>query len=150
MSYPKGHRFPASKGRSSVERFMEKVSRSGECLLWIGSKDGCGYGMFYLDGKIVRAHRFNWERINGPIPAGMVTDHLCRVRACVDPDHIELVTPRENTLRGYGVGMLNAAKTECQKGHPFVVSNLVKTGNGTRRCRTCCREESRARRRRSA
>ncbi len=75
------------------------TSPDTECLLWIGAISDTGYGNFWLNGGTVLAHRFSYERTVGPIPEGLQIDHLCRVRRCVSPDHLEAVTPSENNIR---------------------------------------------------
>lgn len=123
---------------SVLERFWEKVEKTDTCWLWTASQRGNGYGQFGVTQKdIVYAHRFAYEQTVGPIPEGLVIDHLCRVRHCVNPDHMEPVTSRENTFRGFGMGVVNAAKTTCPKGHPYDACRP----NGDRRCRICDREQ---------
>lgn len=83
-------------------------------------------------------HRLAWEEVRGPIPAGLVIDHLCRNRACYRIDHLEVVTQRENILRGEGATAVHARKTQCPQGHPYSGPNLyVEPSTGKRRCRTC-------------
>lgn len=78
------------------------------------------------------------ELHKGPIPEGLVIDHLCRNRGCVNPDHLEAVTQRENILRGEGLAAANARKTHCPKGHPYSGENLyVVPSSGRRQCRIC-------------
>jgi len=79
----------------------------------------------------------------GPIPDGLVLDHLCRVRACVRPGHLEAVTQRVNLLRGRTIQAANAAKTHCLRGHRFDSENTYVTSLGQRRCITCKRMRSR-------
>jgi len=82
------------------ERFWPKVDRGGACWLWTGALYVNGYGAFRgPDGRTIRAHRFAYERVVGPIPEGLDLDHLCRVRACVNPAHLEPVTRAENLRR---------------------------------------------------
>lgn len=126
-----------------IDRFLAQTSpsRSG-CTLWTGVLDADGYGQITVGGRTVRAHRWSYEHHVGPIPNGLVIDHLCRVRECVNPDHMEPVTPRENTLRGISPIAMNAAKTTCKNGHPLVGRNLVEVPGG-RACRTCRVEATR-------
>ena len=83
------------------DRFWAKVERTDRCWLWTAGLDAYGYGQFYLaGGTMVKAHRFAWELELGPIPRGLTLDHLCRVRHCCRPSHLEPVTSRENVQRG--------------------------------------------------
>ena len=135
----------------SDERFWAKVDRSGECWLWAASLFANGYGQFRLQGKNRLAHRVAYELLVGPIPEGLHLDHLCRVRHCVNPDHLEPVTPAENYRRGLGAGPMVArqlVKTHCPQGHPYDVANTYRT-RGRRHCRACHRAASAARRQRA-
>lgn len=67
-----------------------------DCIAWTGATGSKGYGQLWSGGRIVPAHRFAWERVNGPIPDGMVIDHTCYVRSCVNTQHLRLATPQEN------------------------------------------------------
>ena len=78
-------------------RYWKKVDKSDECWLWTGSLDGNGYGTFFLDGRVRRAHRVSYAWKVGPIPDGMEVDHVCRIRNCVKPAHLRAVTRAENT-----------------------------------------------------
>ncbi len=111
------------------DRFWSKAipDPMGGCWLWIGAQLSDGYGQIQQDGKRIRSHRAAYEALVGPIPAGLDLDHLCRVRCCVNPAHLEPVTERENTLRGIGVTAMNAIKTTCSRGH-----QLPETFNYTR------------------
>lgn len=118
------------------------VSSSG-CWEWTGARRPDGYGV--LNG--VRAHRLVYEAKVGPIPEGLDLDHLCRVRHCVNPDHLEPVTRRVNTLRGEGPAAVKARQTHCVNGHLLAGDNLyVHPKRGTRNCRTCLNEAARQRR----
>src|SRR5688500_6772566 len=87
-------------GPTPLDRFFDKVD-GGDCWLWTGALDR-GYGKFFPAGKTVRAHRWLFEQLVGPVPDGMDLDHLCRVRACVNPDHLQPVSRRVNLNRGAG------------------------------------------------
>lgn len=125
---------------TSIERFWAKVDKSGECWLWTGCLNRDGYGHI-SDGSL--AHRFSYEIHVGPIPDGLTIDHLCRSRACVNPDHLEPVTLRTNILRGTSPSAVNAVKTHCKNGHPFDSANTRILPEGWRRCRLCERDRSR-------
>lgn len=114
------------------------VNEAG-CWIWVGTIDIGGYGRAVRDKKESKAHRLSYEMHRGPIPAGMFLDHLCRVRACINPDHLEPVTARENLLRGIGHPAINAAKTHCKRGHEFTPDNTYRAPNyPTRRmCKVC-------------
>ncbi len=117
-----------------MERFWSKVDKSGSCWVWTASRNS-GYGQFAIrTGTPVLAHRVAWELTRGPVPEGMQLDHLCRNRLCVNPDHLEPVTNRQNTLRGIGPTAVNARKTECKRGHSLADAYVSK---GMRYCRTC-------------
>jgi hypothetical protein len=128
-------------------RFWKRVARTDACWLWTGATTGYGYGQFYLGlgQRRVRAHRFSYELLVGPIPDGLVLDHLCRVRLCVNPAHLEPVTQRENILRGEGTSAHHARQTHCKRGHEFTPENTY-VRRGMRTCRQCHRAKIRARR----
>lgn len=119
------------------------------CWVWQLARNGAGggYGVMRNGGRQQPAHRVYYERLVGPIPEGLVIDHLCRNHACVNPAHLEPVTPRINVLRGETIVAANAAKTHCQNGHPFDAENTRILTSGSRRCRTCQREWQRDNRR---
>ncbi|MFZ3569256.1 HNH endonuclease signature motif containing protein [Streptomyces sp. BH034] len=140
-----------------AERFAAKVNTAGplplirgvhgRCHLWDGGTNDKGYGTFYVAGRTVKAHRFAVEFADGrPIPAGLEIDHRCRNRACVRRSHLEPVTHRVNILRSTNHVARRAAVTTCPAGHPYDDANTYVATNGTRKCRTCKREQTRARR----
>jgi hypothetical protein len=117
-------------------RFMPPGPLSTGCIEFTGG--GCrGYGRVYRDGRTVSSHRASYELVRGPVPAGLQLDHLCRNPPCVNPAHLEPVTSRENTMRGDTIPARNAAKTHCQRGHPYEGDNLYVTPQGGRQCREC-------------
>lgn len=109
-----------------------------ECWPWIGHLED-GYGRLRVgpDGERMPAHRFAWELDNGPVPDGLVMDHLCRNRACCNPSHLEPVTNRKNLMRGNTRAARNAAKTHCKRGHEFNDENTYIDSQGRRNCRPC-------------
>lgn len=111
------------------------------CIEWDGAIDRDGYGR---TGKWVLAHRVAWTAKFGIIPRGKQIDHICRNRRCVNTDHMELVTQKENILRGIGPTAVNARKRYCSKGHALSGSNLVRRPDGHRECRECRRARWRA------
>lgn len=126
------------------ERFRLRLDIQPEtgCWNWTGYRNRNGYGQFYFNGRQRPAHCYAWEVKNGPVPYGTEIDHLCRNRACVNPDHLEAVPHRENILRGVGPIVVNATKTHCVHGHEFTPENTMtyRRGNSLRRyCRTCRR-----------
>lgn len=122
---------------------MRQVHDTGQCWIWLGAISGHGYGKFSRDHLAV--HRLSYEFHKGPIPTDHTLDHLCRVRSCVNPNHLEAVTRGENVLRGNGITAENARKTHCKRGHPFAGENLAVRADGERRCRECARITERER-----
>lgn len=124
---------------------LRRTVRSDDgCILWQGSLDAKGYGnVISARLHLGSAHRLIYEGLVGPIPDGLVLDHLCRVPRCVNPEHLEPVTPRENTLRGVSGSAINATKIECIRGHSLVDEANVYRRKGGRYCRACNREAQR-------
>jgi len=134
------------KNKTDEQRFFEAVDKQpGGCWNWTGARTA-GYGVIRIGGKQWRAHRWLFERINGPIPDGLVLDHLCRNPACVNPAHLEPVTDRVNLLRGVGPSAKNAQKTHCPKGHAYTPENTYLNKRGQRYCVACHRDRERERR----
>lgn len=126
------------------ERFAEKcgpVDKNG-CVPWLGSKYVGGYGQIGVGGKYgrkIRAHRYAYEQVHGPIPDGLVLDHLCRNPSCVNVAHLEAVTQAENILRGDSPAAKHARQTHCLNGHELSPENIAIRYNGWRRCKLCRR-----------
>lgn len=136
---------------TTEQRFWPKVKKGqpDECWLWRAAVARNGYGTFGRDGQTRYAHRVAYELVRGPIPEGLVIDHLCRVRACVNPAHLEAVSLIENLRR---IIRKNSLKTECIHGHAFTPANTivgVDRRSGTPRKRRDCRECARNRKRAS-
>ncbi len=131
--------------RSPLERTLARIELGSEfngspCWIFTGAKNGWGYGTVGITRTRMRGtHRVTYEALVGPIPAGLDIDHLCRVRACCNPEHLEPKTRRANVLCGETVAAANAAKTHCPRGHELSGDNLAPDGlrNGRRLCLTC-------------
>jgi len=132
--------------RPLAERVMSRsrITESG-CWEWDKPVAGIGgYGRLFVgsrsDGsrRLRMAHIVSYEVFVGPVPAGLQLDHLCRNRACVNPDHLEAVTPRENVLRSDSPMARQARQTHCKRGHEFTAENTY-LNKGKRYCRTCQR-----------
>lgn len=145
---------PVINGRqmtpAQLERFWSRVDRSDPsgCWLWTRATNNKGYGSVNLYHHPVGAHRVAYELLVGPIPEGLVLDHVvargCTSRACVNPAHLEPVTNSENLRRTVFFNRANGRKTHCPEGHPYTPENTYRQGNGARECRECRRERSRA------
>ena len=120
------------------DRFWAKVNKTSKCWLWIGRLDRLGYARFKIDGVATSIHRFAYQLLIGPIPVGLTLDHLCRVRHCVNPAHLEPVTQRDNTLRGETLNATNIKKTHCSRNHPYdLINTYWRHNDGGRDCRKC-------------
>jgi hypothetical protein len=134
-------RFWANVEKNGPDGFHSQTGANlGPCWLWTAGRNGDGYGHLRVAGPHVKAHRFSYELLVDAIPDELQLDHLCRVRHCVNPDHLELVTSRENTLRGLTLAAWCAAKTHCPAGHAYSPEN-TRLYRGARRCRTCRRAQ---------
>jgi hypothetical protein len=138
----------AFRSLGPTERFWLCVQKTTSCWIWIGSPGGAkgrDYGHIKISGKSFKAHRFAYELLRGPIPKGMVIDHLCRNRMCVNPEHMEIVTNKENILRGEGIAAKEARMTVCKNGHALTGENLyIAPKSGKRRCRQCNKVSAKA------
>lgn len=129
--------FTEEWGRRFPQVLPQFVAPQPDCVIWVGGLNQKGYGSGRLRGdRAGGIHRRVYEEFIGPIPDGMLLDHLCRVRSCINPKHLEPVTPRENAHRG----LTNAAKKRCKRGHPFDIENTYIGPDGHRSCRQCARE----------
>lgn len=126
------------------ERLERRIQRTASCWLWVGYTKPNGYGSLTLNGRTQYAHRLVYEALVGSIPPGSELDHLCRVRHCVRPDHLQPVSRAENCYRGESIPGRRHRQTHCQHGHEFTPENTSRNSRGHRRCRAC--DAARARR----
>lgn len=119
-------------------RFAENLRfEQNGCWTWTGYTTDEGYGRFSVSQRLVLVHRYSYETQRGPIPEGLVLDHLCRNTSCVNPDHLDAVAQRVNILRGVGASAQNSKKTHCYRGHEFTPQNTGQHQNGSRKCLAC-------------
>lgn len=133
-----------AKNPSSL--FWVKVDAEGDCWEWLGARRPNGYGIFASRGVNHGAHRFAWELLVGKIPEGLVIDHLCKNRGCVNPDHLEPVTYSVNNIRGAGPALskIRRAVKKCKNGHDFTEGNTYRyqvNGAPRRACRQCKKDK---------
>ena len=145
--------FSAATEVALPPRVLVKIDfgADGGCWVWTACRNRKGYGMVRFAGKVRSAHRAVYTQLAGPIPEGMQLDHLCRVRACVNPAHLEVVTAQENTARGMGTSAHSVRTGFCERGHNLSdPENLIaaEATRGQRSCRPCA--QARARRQASA
>lgn len=143
---PKDQRKPSALR----ERILAMVQvDDGGCWRWQGYVGPKGYGQVRGVGRTESAHGAAYREWKGEIPQGWTLDHLCRVRDCVNPEHLEAVPHRINLLRGETVTAQHAAKTHCPQGHPYAGDNLIvrpkPNGGSGRTCRTCRDQRNKAR-----
>ena len=114
---------------SARRRLLKRIVKNEitGCWLWAGRLDKDGYGK----------HRSVYQAFKGEIPEAMTLDHKCRVRACVNPDHLKPMSLKKNILRGTGIAAVNARKRKCNRGHAFSRGNTIRNKNGSRECRAC-------------
>lgn len=137
--------FKPGQGNISFSERYERLAfpePNTGCFIWMGGLNEDGYGRVWANNKMSRAHRVAYEYFIGPVPKGKVLDHKCRMRCCVNPDHLEPVFQGENIRRGFAgevVRARHAAQTRCKQGHLLSGENLVPSTRGRRVCRVCQR-----------
>lgn len=122
------------------DAFWGKAAPDGTgCLVWTGYIDPSGYARYEHRGQRIRVHRIAYVDTHGSIPDGTIIDHLCRNRACINPDHLEAVDNWTNVRRGTSPVALNWRKTHCKRGHEFTPENTIIPAKrpGQRHCRRC-------------
>jgi hypothetical protein len=128
-----------------IKRFFKKVNKTSGCWIWIGAINNYGYGMVQINGSKHSAHRISYEIAKGAIADNLQIDHLCRNRRCINPEHLEAITQKENLLRGETIAAKNKSKTHCPKGHPYSKKNTIMKNKGggyrSRQCRICRNEK---------
>ncbi len=136
-----------AKSKTDSLKFWEKVNIPDSldgCWLWTAYIYDFGYGLFHATERKTVAHKWSYELMKGPVPDRLELDHLCRVRHCVNPDHLEAVTHLENVRRG-DAGKNMSIKTHCPQGHPYSGDNLrisIRQHGKSRICRTCQRDST--------
>jgi HNH endonuclease len=133
----------AARTRPLEERLWTRIDKTDGCWLWKGHLSN-GYGCIGEGGRKGRdllVHRVVYELLRGPIPHGLELDHLCRDRACCNPDHLEPVPHRENSRRSPTIGRWKRPD-HCRNGHPFDEANTYWTREDGRACRQCKRDSA--------
>lgn len=142
---PKDHitvPLPCAPNEKTIQKFWSRVNKTDGCWTWTGPLNSGKYGLFFWKIRNWQAHRFIFEVTHGPIPSNKVVDHLCNNPSCVRLEHLQLLSNRENVLRGRGISAVHARKTHCIRGHEFNEQNTM-WNRGKRNCKTCHRERHR-------
>lgn len=128
-----------------MNQFQRFTESGAGCWIWDGPTDKDGYGRAKISGKTRRAHRAFYEKFVGPIPFGFEIDHLCNVRRCVNPKHLEAIS-REMHIRRSSFGVYQTLKTHCPRGHEYTPDNTIRKPHAPSRryCRECNRNSCRA------
>ena len=147
---------PGPRAAPVLDRIQSKVAHSPSgCWEWTGAVDLHGYGYLTIGSRLdgtrrkAKAHRVAYEALVGPVPEGLDLDHLCRNRGCVNPEHLEPVTRRENLRRGLGLIGEQLGRDCCAHGHPYSSANTY-LSKGARVCRRCKADQQARRRQRRA
>lgn len=146
VSYLRNGNDCAMLGLMTYAQFLTKLDRTTECWLWTGFKVTHGYGGLMHEGVMMSAHRWSYQYHLGPIAKGMHIHHKCRVKHCVNPDHLEMLTPLAHAKHNPP-----AKKTHCLRGHPLTefYKSIRPDGTYSRRCKVChldlCRRRDMAR-----
>lgn len=127
---------PPKYTANTLPSMIHKDIETG-CWLWTQGINAEGYGDLVWDGRGARAHRVFYQLYRGPIPSGLTLDHICRVRHCVNPDHLRPLSNRDNILAGVSPVAVNASKRCCLRGHDDWVVLPGKFGRTRRECLTC-------------
>lgn len=124
------------------ERFFKFIMVDpANCWIYSGDRSREGYGRFYINKKAFLAHRVSWKIFHGSLTSGLVIDHICMNKKCINPDHLREVSIRTNVMENSnGLAYLNSIKTLCKNGHPLEARNLQLSTAGHRRCLTCIKE----------
>lgn len=130
---------PATRDEGQRVIVTRSLRDAGDHWIWQGSKDRKGYGNVWFGQKWWRAQRLAYWAFHGSLDKALTTDHLCRVHACVNPEHLRQITNRENVLIGVGITALNAKKRRCQNGHDLIPPNVYIDPHGWRYCKPCRR-----------
>lgn len=130
---------------TNYQYFINRVQKTDTCWIWVGTLTAKGYGRFTRGRKMrERAHRWAYEYFVGPIPEGLTIDHLCKVKACVNPQHLEAVTSEENIARYHNgrADLYDWQNGKCKKGHDLAVVGYRERPKKGRECMGCRREAS--------